>query len=297
MTIIKIASPAAGMIEYRKMDEIDYNSLDFDPYESVKKPDGMEEHLEQLAMLHLLRAYFVDYDNRADVFWDYNSNICYDRNDLTRHISPDVYVAFGVDAAAIRSRLIYLPWEAGKPPDFVMEIATLSTWREDMEIKPAIYETVGAREYWTFDPTGGRYCGVPLIGRSLANGKYRNIELTSEPDGVLKGYSDVLGASVAWNGGEPRLYDRASGQYLESHKEIAAARTRAEAARRIAETQRDAMAAQLDITETQLAAEVRARIAAERGREAEARARAAEQSAAQEEISRLRELIRRIRNR
>ena len=262
---IKTASPAPGMIEYRKMDEIDYDSLDFDPYESVKKPDGMEEHLEQLAMLNLLNAHFADYGNRSDVFWDYNSNICYDRDDLTRHISPDVYIAFGVDAAAIRSRLIYLPWEAGKPPDFVMEIATLNTWREDMEIKPAIYETVGAREYWTFDPTGGRYCCVPLIGRSLADGKYRNIEMTAEPDGVLKGYSDVLGVSVAWNGGEPRLYNRASGKYLENMREITQAR------RRAAEARRDA--------EAQLAADVRARIEAE------------------EETRRLRELIRRLRNR
>ena len=262
---IKTASSAPGdMIPYRKMDEIDYDSLDFDPYESVKKPDGMEEHREQNEMFILLRLYFEEYGDRPDVFVDYNSNICYDRNDLARHISPDVYMAFGVDAAAIRSRLIYLPWEAGKPPDFVMEIATLNTWREDMEIKPAIYETVGAPEYWTLDPTGGRYCGVPLIGRSLEDGKYRNIELTRAPDGVLKGYSDILGASVAWNDGEPRLYDRVSGKYLENMRETMQALRAAEARR---------------AEETRLAAEVRARIAAE------------------EETSRLRELIRRMRNR
>ena len=266
MTVIIAPSPprASGMIPYRKMGEIDYDSLDFDPYESVKKPDGMEEHLEQMEMVNLLRAHFADYEKRANVFWDYNSNICYDRDDLTRHISPDVYAAFGVDAAAIRSRLIYLPWEAGKPPDFVMEIATISTWREDMEVKPAIYEIAGAAEYWTLDPTGGRYCGVPVTGRRLVDGKYQDIELTAEPDGVLKGYSAVLGASVAWKGGEPRLYDRASGKYLENAKEIAAAR-------RTAEIQRDAAA--------KLLAEVRARIEAE------------------EEIRRLREIIRCLENR
>ena len=294
MTAIKTASPAApGMIEYRKMGEIDYASLDFDPYESVEKPDAMEQHMEQLELINLPHGYFAEYGNRPDVFVDFDSNICYDRSDLRRHVSPDVYIVFGVDAAAIRARRIYLPWEAGKPPDFVMEVASRSTAREDVERKPDTYEGIMAGEYWMFDPTGGRYYGAPLRGRRLVDGKYRDIELTAEPDGILKGYSEALGLSVAWDDGVPRLYDRASGQYLESHKEIEAARLREAAARRVAETQRDAMAAQLDITETQLAAEVRARIEAERGREAEARARAE----AEQENSRLRELIRRIRNR
>ena len=293
MTVIKTASPAPGMIEYRKMGEIDYASLDFDPHESVEKPDAMEQHMEQLELINLLHSYFAEYGNRPDVFVDFDSNICYDRSDLRRHVSPDVYIVFGVDAAAIRSRRIYLPWEAGKPPDFVMEVASRSTAQEDVDRKPDIYEGIKAGEYWMFDPTGGRYYGAPLRGRRLVDGRYRDITLTAEPDGVLKGYSEALGLSIAWDDGVPRLYDHASGEYIEGPEDIAAARLReaagrqrAEAAQRIAETQRDAAAAQLDITETQLATEVRARIEAERAR-----------AESEEENSRLRELIRRIRNR
>ena len=269
---VKTASPPPGMIKYRRMGGIDYDSLDFDPYESVEKPDGMEERLEQMAIFSLLHAHFADYWERADVFLDYNSNICYDPDDLARRISPDVYIAFGVDAAAIRSRLIYLPWEAGKPPDFVMEVASRSTAQEDVERKPAIYELISAGEYWMFDPTGGRYYGNPLRGRRLVDGRYQDIELTREPDGVLKGYSEALGLSVAWDNGFPYLYDHASGEYIENHMDIAKAR-------RALEAQRDATEAQLGITEAQLAAEVRARMEAE------------------EEIRRLREQIRRMENR
>lgn len=269
---VKTASPPPGMIKYRRMGEIDYDSLDFDPGESVEKPDAMEQHIEQYVIFGLLFSYFAEYGERPDVFVDFDSNICYDPDDLRRHVSPDVYIVFNVDAAAIRSRLIYLPWEAGKPPDFVMEVASRSTAQEDVERKPAIYEMINAGEYWMFDPTGGRYYGNPLRGRRLVDGRYQDIELTREPDGVLKGYSDALGLSVAWDNGVPRLYDHASGEYIENHMDIAKAR-------RALEAQRDATEAQLGITEAQLAAEVRARMEAE------------------EENRRLREQIRRMENR
>ena len=270
--------PYAPPIPYRKMGEIDYDSLDFDPNESVEKPDAMEQHREQSEAFVLLNVYFADFGKSEDVFVDFDSNICYDPNDLRRHVSPDVYIVFGVDAEAIRSRKIYLPWEAGKPPDFVMEVASSTTAREDVERKPAIYEAIDVPEYWMHDPTGGRYYDEPLRGRKLVNGKYQDIELTREPDGVLKGYSEVLGLSLAWDAGFPRLYDNASGNYLESVEEIANAR-------RIAETQRDAFEAQRDMAELQLEAEVRTRESAQ-----------AQLTAAEAEIRRLRELIRRIEN-
>ena len=311
---VKTASPPPGMIKYRRMGGIDYDSLDFDPYESVEKPDAMEQHIEQYVIFGLLFSYFAEYGERPDVFVDFDSNICYDPDDLRRHVSPDVYLVFNVDAAAIRSRLIYLPWEAGKPPDFVVEVASRSTAQEDVERKPAIYEMINAGEYWMFDPTGGRYYGNPLRGRRLVDGRYQDIELTREPDGVLKGYSEALGLSVAWDNGFPYLYDHASGEYIENHMDIAKARRALEAQRdaeaaqrRALENQRDATEAQLGITEAQLAAEVRARMEAEEEREAEVKARmeaeeereseARARAAAEEENRRLREQIRRMENR
>ena len=296
---VKTPTRTYPVIPYRKMGEIDYDSLDFDPYKSVKKPGAMLQHREQRAMLDLLDAYFADDGDSPDVFVDYDSNICYDPDDFTLHISPDVYIAFGVDAKAIRNRLIYLPWEAGKPPDLVMEIATADTAREDVEIKPGIYEAIAAPEYWMHDPSGGSYYGFPLKGLKLVDGKYQEIELTTEPDGILKGYSEVLGVSVAWDDGVPRLYDHASGMYLESVKEMrmarreAEARTKAAKARREAEeARRDAYAAQRDMTELQLESAIRTRDAAQSRLESESEAR----ESAQAEISRLRERIRRMGN-
>ena len=86
---------------------------------------------------------------------------------LRRRISPDFYIAFGVDAKAIRERLIYLPWEVGKPPDFAMEIASPSAADEYVKRKPARYAFICVPEYWMRDPSGGRYYRFPLKGLKL----------------------------------------------------------------------------------------------------------------------------------
>ena len=271
-----LATPtrARPFIPYRKIIEIDYDSLDFDPYKLVEKPDAMHQQDEQLEMLYQIRGYFAEYGESPDVFVSYDTNICWDTENLRRHISPDVYIAFGVDAKAIRKRLIYVPQEVGKPPDFAMEIASPSTADNDVKNKPRIYERkVKAGELWMLDPSGGDYYKFPLKGLKLVDGRYQEIELTTEPDGILKGYSEVLKLSLAWVDGFLGLYDHASGRYLENSKEVALARRAAEARADAAEAERDeakaerdtaevradAAEAQLDITEMRLESEIKAR--------------------------------------
>ena len=138
---------------------------------------------------------------------------------LNVRVAPDVYVAFGVDAEAIRPRQLYLPWEVGKAPDWVLEVASESTRRVDLVRKPSIYAQIGVPEFWRFDPQGGRYYGFALDGLRLSDGEYRPIELTTEPDGILKGYSEVLELSLAWDDGWPRFFDPAAGAYLQNWRQ------------------------------------------------------------------------------
>ena len=214
-----MATPkAAGkykMLPYRMGGPIDYASLDFDPCETEVPPDHMEQNWEIHQVMSLLFAHFTDFHRRPDVFVDTDTNICYDPTDLNVRVAPDVYLAFGVDAEAIRPRRIYLPWEVGKVPDWALEIASESTRWVDINRKPAIYERIGVPELWRFDPTGGRYYGFALDGLRMTDGEYRPIELTTEPDGILKGYSEVLELSLAWDEGQPRFFDPSTGSYLE----------------------------------------------------------------------------------
>ncbi len=224
-----MTTKSTSMLPYLRQSDIDYASLDFNPDVSEHPVDSMEQNDQMGEIIGLLRSHFTAFGSRPDVFLSRETNICYDRSNLNVRISPDVYLVFGVDAQAIRPRRLYLPWEAGKPPDWVLEIASESTGRDDISLKPAIYARIGVPEYWRFDPTGGDYHGEPMSGSRLLDGVYQPIELSTEPDGILKGYSEVLGLSLCWDEGWPRFYDPTTGAYLENWRQEREAWMEAEA--------------------------------------------------------------------
>ncbi len=228
------------MLPYQRGGEINYANLDFNPDVTEPPPDAMEQNRELDEIMGLLRAHVTGFDSRPDIFLDRETNICYDPRNLNVRIIPDVYLAFGVDAEAIRPRKLYLPWEVGKPPDWALEIASASTAREDVSRKPGIYAQIGVAEYWRFDPTGGDYHGEPLTGGRLIGNSYQPIELTTEPDGILKGYSEVLGLSMCWDEGWPRLYNAATGTYMENWRQVWESR---EAERSILQSEQEARSA------------------------------------------------------
>ena len=125
---------------------------------------------------------------------------------------------------------MYLPWEAGKPPDFALEIASTTTGQNDVRNKPGIYARIGIPEYWRFDPTGGEIYGDPLVGGILTGGVYRPVALTTEPDGVLKGYSEALELSLCWHDNWLYFYDPQTHTYLRELSQEQEARETAETA-------------------------------------------------------------------
>ncbi len=233
------------MLPYRRQGEIDYAGLDFNPDVAEPPVDSMEQNDEMDEILSILLSRFTGFGSRPDIFLSRETYICYDRRDLNVRIAPDLYLAFGVDAEAIRPRKLYLPWEVGKPPDWALEVASESTGPQDVNRKPAIYARIGVPEYWRFDPTGGQYHGEPLFGGRLVGGAYQLVELTTEPDGILKGYSEVLKLSLCWDEGWPRFYDPATGTYLDNWRQERAALEAERAARRSAESRADAAEAEL----------------------------------------------------
>ena len=232
--------PDTPMLPYRRQGDIDYASLDFQPDIKETPPDHMEQNREIREITGLLAARFTEFDTRPDVFLDDGSFICYDPSNLNVRVAPDVYLVFGVDAEAIRPRRIYLPWEAGKPPDFALEVASESTAPVDTRRKPDIYAAIGVPEYWRFDPSGGRYHGQPIWGGELVDGTYRELPLTREPDGILKAYSPLLGISLCWDDGWPLVYDPADGTYQRNWRAEQAASIAARDQRDAAREERDA---------------------------------------------------------
>ena len=274
--IATAAAPATTMRPYHRQGAIDYARLDYNPDEPVLKPDAMQQNPPLHEILGLLASRFTAFQRRPDVFLEANTILCYDPDDLNVRVSPDVYLAFGVDADAIRERKLYLPWEAGKPPDWVLEVASVSTAREDVGRKRDIYAHIGVPEYWRFDPQDGAYHGERLAGDRLVGSGYEPIPLTTAPDGILKGYSEILGLSLCWDENWPRLYDPVTHTYLETWQQERMARQTAESRAASEQAGREA-------AETQVAVEQAERLAERAAREA------AETRVAREQAGRLRE--------
>ena len=207
------------MLPYVKKGEIDYAALEYNPDEPEPMPEAMEQEFVVNEILGIMHSRFTDFKMRPDVFLSSNTILCYDPTNLNVRRQPDIYLAFGVDQAAIRRRKLYLPWEAGKPPDLALEVGSESTGSEDTIVKHRVYATVGIGEYWRFDPSGGEHHGGPMSGWVLRGGAYHPAELTTEPDGILKGYSELMELYLCWDEGWPRFYDPATGTYLENWRQ------------------------------------------------------------------------------
>ena len=188
---------------------------------------------------------------------------------------PDLLIAFNVDPDAFEARNGYLIPEQGKPPDFVLEIASKSTGREDETAKRADYESMGVLEYWRFDHTGGDYHSGPLAGDRLVDGRYVPIEIVQTGDESYRGHSDALNLDLCWECGKLRWYDPVEGLYLLTFDETDDERI-AEHQGRIAERRGRILAEQrADTAERRADAEQRERIAAEQRADAEQRERIA----------------------
>ncbi len=151
-----------------------------------------------------------------------------DARDRRGYLVPDCIIAFGVDAEAIESANGYTVSDVGKPPEFVLEIASETTGARDYTVKRDGYRDLGAGEYWRFDASGGLYHDRPLAGDALVDGEYVPIEIHHESDGVIWGYSPILNLNLCWDRGRLRFYDPERGEYLRNLPEAEERAVRAE---------------------------------------------------------------------
>ena len=162
-------------------------------------PDAMFQFFDIVDTAGMLRAILAPrvaldaprYDP-ATVAIGGESFVYYNPDNLNDRVSPDCYVAFDVDADAIVELNGYFIWLVGKPPDFVLEIASPSTANEDLDRKRALYAAIGVNEYWRYDATGGDLYGRTLAGERLDGNEYRPLPMTEHDDGEMRGYSPTL---------------------------------------------------------------------------------------------------------
>ena len=131
----------------------------------------------------------------------------------SERLAPDLLVAMGANPEAYREDNGYIISEQGKPPDFVLEIASRSTGEHDVVGKRAAYAALGIPEYWRFDETR-EFHGAFLAGDRLAEGGYEPVPIETVGEGVLQGYSRVLNLLIRWEHGQLGWHDPETGQHI-----------------------------------------------------------------------------------
>ncbi len=126
---------------------------------------------------------------------------------------PDLLVAFDVDPALYEANNGYIISEQGKPPDFVLEIASRHTGHIDIGEKRDAYAAIRIGEYWRFDETG-QYHGARLAGDRLVGDQYEAIPIDELSAEALQGYSDALNLHLRWERGTLGLYNPATGLHI-----------------------------------------------------------------------------------
>ncbi len=182
-------------------------------------PDPPEESKDGMVFDHLGRtgnAYFLDQyigalKTTVHNSWRYISPVV--TGDPTGLFAPDLFIAFNADPENFRERNGYIIPEQGKPPDFVLEIASAYTGDLDVRVKPDAYAALGILEYWRFDPAG-EYNGAFLAADCLVDGRYQPMTIERLEAEIRQGYSPVLNVNIRWERGKLEFHDPATNQHL-----------------------------------------------------------------------------------
>ncbi|MBI1802333.1 MAG: Uma2 family endonuclease, partial [Chloroflexi bacterium] len=117
-------------------------------------------------LIGMLRAFF---HRRGETYVVGDIFVYYQEGDPAQRVAPDVFVAFGVPTHERRSWFI---WQEGKSPDVIFEITSRGTRAEDQGVKKGLYEWLGVKEYFLFDPLGD-YLQPRLQGFRWVDGSYK----------------------------------------------------------------------------------------------------------------------------
>ena len=268
-------SPAVPSALSRAAVEVEYPSSDGKPL--------AENDAQLAAILYGVGALRVRYAGRSDVYVSGDLLIYYEEGNPRVSVAPDVFVVFGVED---RMRMNYKVWEEGKGPDFVLEVASPSTWREDVGRKRGVYAGLGVKEYWLYDPMG-EHLKPALQGYRLVDGEYERQPLLESLDRRLGLRSGTLGLELWAKGRKMRFRDPRTGLDLLSHHEE---HDRAE--REVAARQREAAARRATAARAEAEAAARRSAEARAEREAAARQREADlRQAAEARVAELEALI------
>ena len=193
---------------------VEYPESDGEPMAETPK--------HQQVMIDCMDTLRMHFREVPDVFIGGNMFLYYEEGNPRKSISPDVFMVHGVSQKELRT---YKTWEQPSTLDFVLEVASPSTFENDLTVKKEIYATIlRVKEYYIYDPyheTDPSFIGFRLVGADY--------EAIDAVEGRLR--SDILGLELGEYEGLLRLYNPITAMWLfPSQERVDAAESRAERA-------------------------------------------------------------------
>lgn len=187
-------------------DEIFYPESDGNP---IAETDTHRELIQEI--IQCLKRFF---SNRKNVYVTGNIMFYYVEGAPNEVVSPDAMVCFGVPKG---ERTSYKSWEENDvAPSVIFEIASRGTWHNDRVEKRLLYEQLGVREYFIFNPLYPKSLPAFLAFR-LEDGELETVKIEN---GTVR--SEVLGLDIVDTGKTLRLLNTATNEFLKTTEELAA---------------------------------------------------------------------------
>ena len=184
--------------------------------------------------MDIMRSHFR---GLADVYIGGNMMLYYEKGNPRKSISPDVFMVRGVSKQEFRT---YKTWEQQPTLDFVLEVASPSTYTRDFNEKMEIYAKIlKVKAYCIYDP----YHEIDpyFVGFRLVGEVYEEIPFVNDRLPFV-----VLGLEFGERDGALRLYDPVKSAWLLTSQERVAQETlaRQEAESRVEQETRVRQAAE-----------------------------------------------------
>ena len=178
-----------------------------------------ETEKHRKVMIDVIDILDQHFQHIPDVHVSGNLLLYYEEGNPRKSVSPDVFMVGGLSKKELR---VYKTWEQPPTLDFVLELASPSTFRRDFSEKKEIYQNIlRVKEYFIYDPYGE--IEPDFIGFRLIGEVYEAIEFV---DGRL--LSETLDLALEARDGMLRLYNPAVETWLEpSWERVDKAETRA----------------------------------------------------------------------
>ena len=178
-----------------------------------------ETERHQKTMIDLIDIIEQHFKDDPDVHVSGNLLVYYEEGNPRKSVSPDVFMVRGVSKKELRT---YKTWEQKPTLDFVLELASPSTFRRDFTEKKEIYaKMLRVKEYYIYDPyheIEPSFIGFRLVGEAYEEIAYVNDRLPSA----------VLDLELGERDGVLRLYNLGTAEWLYPSREHVVARQEAE---------------------------------------------------------------------